>query len=246
MNSPAQHAVIIGGTSGIGLATAQALGDAGMHVTVTGRDHKRLERATELLAATRNRVAGYSVDATDRAALDSFFASVAPVDHVVLAASGAAGAGAFPGLALDDLRAGFEAKFFAHLNSAQAALAALQDQGSLTFVTAISSQTADPGTAGLAAINGALEAMVSTLAVELAPRRVNAVSPGVVDTPWWDFLPEDQKFATFENYVHRAPAGRVGRAEEIAQAVLSLMTNAFITGVVLPCDGGLRLAGGLS
>lgn len=92
-------------------------------------------------------------------------------------------------------------------------------------------------------INAAIEGMVKPLAVELRPRRVNAVSPGVVDTPWWNWLPEEKKRATFESFAAATPAGRVGKPEDIASAIVFLIGNTFMTGCVLECDGGLRLVG---
>ena len=92
------------------------------------------------------------------------------------------------------------------------------------------------------AINGALEAMVRPLAKELKPTRVNAVSPGVIDTPWWHRLPAEQRQAVFDRYANLASVGRVGRAEDVADAILFLIRNGFITGTVLECDGGLHLA----
>jgi NAD(P)-dependent dehydrogenase (short-subunit alcohol dehydrogenase family) len=79
------------------------------------------------------------------------------------------------------------------------------------------------------------------LARELAPRRVNAVSPGVIETGWWDFLPDADRQGMFAVFAERAPVGRNGTAEDVAHAIAACMENTFITGVVLPCDGGLRL-----
>jgi NAD(P)-dependent dehydrogenase (short-subunit alcohol dehydrogenase family) len=93
----------------------------------------------------------------------------------------------------------------------------------------------------LAAVNGALEASVAPLAVELAPRRVNAISPGVIETGWWDGLPDDARRETFATFAQRASVGRNGTAEDVADAIAALAGNRFITGVVLSCDGGLRL-----
>jgi NAD(P)-dependent dehydrogenase (short-subunit alcohol dehydrogenase family) len=104
----------------------------------------------------------------------------------------------------------------------------------------VSADRSAPGAAGLAAGNGAVQALVPSLAVELAPVRVNAVSPGVIDTPWWSWLPDDQRGAVLAQYAERSPAGRVGTPEEVAAAIVGLMTNGFLTGVVLHCDGGLR------
>jgi NAD(P)-dependent dehydrogenase (short-subunit alcohol dehydrogenase family) len=111
------------------------------------------------------------------------FAAIGPFDHLVLSLSGGGGGGPFAQLELAHLRRAFDAKFWAYLSTLQAALPTLRADGSATLVTAGSARSAIPATAGLAAINGALEAIIRPLAVELAPRRINAVSPGIIDTP---------------------------------------------------------------
>ncbi|HEX7689378.1 MAG TPA: SDR family oxidoreductase, partial [Burkholderiaceae bacterium] len=181
------------------------------------------------------------LDATDRAALDAFFRDTGPVDHLVLTLSGGEGAGEFARLDLQALRRGFEAKFWPQLETVQAALPALATAASITFVTAVSARIARPGTTGLAAINGALEAMVGGLARELAPRRVNAVSPGVIDTAWWSRAPAAVREAVFDEQSRTLPVGRVGRPEDVAQSVLFMATNGFTTGSIVECDGGLHL-----
>ena len=228
------HVVVIGGSSGIGLASAKLLTDRGAHVTVVGRTRAKLDAAVIEIGGTAR---GEMADAGDRTALDSLFERVAPVDHLVVAASGGAGAGPFGTLAEDGLRRGFEAKFWVHWSSAQAVLPHLAEDGSVVFITGASSRLANPGTSGLAAVNGALERMVPTLARELAPRRVNAVSPGVVSTPWW----ADKPAGMFEALSRKAPLARPGRSEEVADAVAFLIGNGFVTGVVLDVDGGLHL-----
>ncbi|MEV4758077.1 SDR family oxidoreductase [Micromonospora sp. NPDC049559] len=181
------------------------------------------------------------MDAASAAELADFFGEETRYDELVLALSGGAGGGAFASLDLDQLRTGFEGKFWAHLRILRAALPRLRPDGSVTFVTAASARAALPGTAGLAAINGALEAMVRPLAVELAPLRVNAVSPGIVDTPWWDGLPAEQREALFAEHANALPVGRVGRPEDVASAVLLTAVNGFMTGSVVECAGGVRL-----
>ena len=98
-----------------------------------------------------------------------------------------------------------------------------------------------PGTAPLAAANGALEAAIRPLAVELAPRRVNAVSPGVIETGWWDEVPAQARQEVLKEFAQRVPVGRNGRPQDVAHAIAALIENGFVTGVVFPCDGGLRL-----
>ncbi|MFL6548160.1 MAG: SDR family oxidoreductase, partial [Povalibacter sp.] len=169
--------------------------------------------------------------------------TVGSFDHLVIALSGGEGAGSLDRLTSDDLRSGFEGKFWVHFGLAQDALPHIAAEGSITFVTAISARAANPGTSGLAAINSAIEGLVKPLAVELRPRRVNAVSPGVIDTPWWNWMSPDQKRSAFEKFARATPAGRVGRAEDVAQAIVFLIGNSFMTGCVLECDGGLRLVG---
>jgi NAD(P)-dependent dehydrogenase (short-subunit alcohol dehydrogenase family) len=116
----------------------------------------------------------------------------------------------------------------------------MQPGGSITLITAISATAQMPGTAGLAAINGGLEIMVPILARELKPLRVNAVSPGVIDTPWWDFLPEATKKAAFSELASRVAVGRVGRPEEVASTIRHLITTEYINGVIVGCHGGLN------
>lgn len=111
-------------------------------------------------------------------------------------------------------------------------------------MTAGSARAALPGTSGLAAINGALQAMVGPLAAELAPRRVNAVSPGVIDTPWWDGQTTELRQNTFDTIADWVPAGRVGDSADVAAAIIALATNGYITGTVLDCSGGPQLATG--
>jgi len=238
MNLEQQTVVVLGGSSGVGLEVVCRAAAAGARVIAVARDSKRLGAALEGVGGL---VSGVALDATDRSALDAFFAQVSTVDHLVLTLSGGEGAGPFDKLDLAALRRGFEAKFWPQLQAAQAGLSALRSGGSITFVTAVSARIARPGTAGLAAINGALEAMIGSLARELAPSRVNAVSPGVIDTEWWSRLPAAAKAEVFAEQTRTLPVGRVGRPEDVGHAVLFLVENGFVTGNIIECDGGLHL-----
>ncbi len=225
--------VVVGGTSGIGLATARRFYEQGAMVTVTGRDAEKLH------SVERMGLVAAAVDSRERPALDGFFAEQGVVDHLVIAAGGGKGLGEFATLSLGELREGFNAKFWPHLETLQAALPFLSAGGSVTLVTACSSVAKLPGTSGLGAINGALEIMVPILARELKTIRINAVSPGVVDTPWWDFIPKENRKGAFEQFTANIPVGREAQPEEVADAICFLAGNAYMTGQVVFCDGGL-------
>lgn len=228
-----QQIIVAGGASGIGLSAALQFKAQGGAVTVTGRN------TAKLTAAARQGLITAQVDSTDRNALNNFFKNYGPIDHLVISLSGSKGMGNFADLSLQVLREGFAEKFWANLDTVQATLPYIKKNGSITLVTAISGIAKLPGTSGLGAINGALEIMVQVWAKEFDQVRVNAVSPGVVDTGWWDFLPADKKEEAFAEFSRQIKVGRVGQPEEIADAILFAASNNYMTGKVIACDGGL-------
>ncbi|KML45655.1 short-chain dehydrogenase [Burkholderia cepacia] len=238
MNSDTGKVVVLGGSSGIGLATVRRLAGAGYEVIATGRDADKLQTVA---ASIKGSVRVEAFDGAQRDQLERFFTSIGTIDHLVIALSGGEGAGAFKDLDLASLRRGFDAKFWPHIQAAQTVLPTLRKGGSITFVTAISARIANPGTSGLAAINAAIEAMVPVLARELAPTRVNAVSPGVVETAWWNAMPDAARRAFFEQHASELPVGRVGQPDDVAQAIAYLIGNGYTTGSIMECDGGLHL-----
>jgi NAD(P)-dependent dehydrogenase (short-subunit alcohol dehydrogenase family) len=233
-----RKAAIIGGTAGIGAATARLLSERGAEVAVGGRDNRHLEDAPEAIG---DGVATIAVDATEPESLRDFFAQAGPIDDLVVTVTRRGGAGPAADLGDQDLEDAFAGKPAAHLRAVAEALPSLDERGSVTLVGAGSAQSALPGTALLAAVNGAVEAAVPPLARELAPRRVNGVSPGVIETGWWDVMPEEERQATFEQFAEQAPVGRNGGPGDVAHAICELIENDYIDGAVLPCDGGLRL-----
>jgi len=230
-----QTALVVGGSSGIGLATARALAADGIATHVAGRDQAKLD------AVAAEGIATHRADATQHEEIEAVLAAVAPVDLLVLTISSAKGAGPLAELDLDVLRGAFEAKLWGYLTTIKAALPYLSADASITLVGAISARMGIAGAAGLAAVNGAVESLVAPLARELAPIRVNGVSPGLADTPWWDGLPADARAAYFDSSAAALPVGRIGSAEDIAACVALAATNRNMTGTVLECDGGARL-----
>ncbi|WP_330249678.1 SDR family oxidoreductase [Nocardia sp. NBC_00565] len=230
--------VIVGGTSGIGLATARRLAENGANVVIAGRDKDRLAAA---LAELGPEVTGQTVDARDEKDLARLFSEVGPVDHVVVTVTGPSGTTPFRELGLDHLQAHVSGKLLPHIATIQSALPHLAQGGSITLVSAASAGGAMPTTAALAAVNAGVEAVVPVLAVELAPVRVNAVSPGVIDTDWWSFLPDAARAEAFAGIAASTPVGRVGTADDIAKAIEFLIDNTFTTGIVVRVDGGARL-----
>lgn len=224
--------LVMGGTSGIGLATARQLAGDGAEVIVTGRNRERL-------AALGDGISGERVDGTVPVEVEALFERLGEFEHLVLAFSqGANGFGPIRELDRDAIRDAFEGKVLPYLFAIQRA----QVTESVTLVSAASARGAYPGTVALAAANGAIERAVSPLAAELAPVRVNAVAPGAIDTPWWSFLGEDQRQAQFAAIGDLLPAGRVGRPEEVADAISYLIRAPYVTGSILPVDGGFTVA----
>lgn len=230
-------ALIIGGSSGIGLATARLLASSGTTVHIAGRSQTRIDE----LASSDTRLIGHALEANDAAAVRAVAQEIGSIDHLILTLSGSDGPGPIADLDLSMLRAAFEAKFWGHITSIQAALPFISPDGSITLLSAITARAGMPGTAGIAAINGAVEALVRPLATELAPIRVNAVSPGLVDTPWWDGLPADARTAYFTQAAASLPTGRIASAEDVAQVVVLAATNRNTTGTIIETDGGARL-----
>lgn len=225
--------VVLGGTNGIGRAVAERMTADGAEVTVTGRDPERL-------AAIKDRVtAAEQVDAAAEAEVEAFFERMGSFEHLVLNFSpGAVGIGPLRSVSSADLRAAFEGKLFAYLHAIKTAAVT----ESVTMVSAASARAAAPGLSTLAAVNGAIERVVSPLAAELAPVRVNAVAPGAIATDWWSFIPADQRPQQFAAFTDALPIKRAGQPEEVADAVAYLIRASYVTGSVLPVDGGMTVA----
>jgi NAD(P)-dependent dehydrogenase (short-subunit alcohol dehydrogenase family) len=228
--------LVVGGSSGIGLAIAAAGAEAGAAVTIASRSQTRLESAVNALGKTARAV---PLDTGDVAAVERFFANEAPWDHIVVSAAQTP-SGPVRSLSLADAKIAMESKFWGAYRVARAAK--ICEGGSLTLVSGFLSVRPSANSVLQGAINAALEALARGLALELAPVRVNAVSPGLIATPLWSGMTNDKREAMFASAAQRLPARRVGQPEDIANAVMFLVTTPFATGSTVRVDGGGAIA----
>jgi NAD(P)-dependent dehydrogenase (short-subunit alcohol dehydrogenase family) len=232
--------VVIGGSSGIGLAVARRSLDDGATVVIAGRSQQRLDAARADLARTgppAGRLSAHPVDIGDPAQVTRLFERVGTLSHLVVTAADLP-YGPVVSLSEDSMVRAVRSKILGPLFAAQQAAPRITKPGSITFTSGIAASRPAPGGALAATVNGALESMVLALALELAPIRVNAVSPGWVDTPVWDRLATpDVKNARMADLAARLPARRLGRPEDIANAVAFLIADTFVTGTVLHAEG---------
>jgi NAD(P)-dependent dehydrogenase (short-subunit alcohol dehydrogenase family) len=230
MTLAGKKVVVIGGSSGIGLATAELAKAQGAEVVIASRSAAKLDPVAERLKVT-----AIACDVTSDESVAELFRRTGPVDHVVLTAAQLR-TGPFKTVAMDDVRATMEGKFWGAWRVAREAT--IRPGGSLTLVTGFLSVRPRPNSAIISAANGALESLARALALELAPVRVNAVSPGVIDTPIRAAMPEAARKEMLAKTAAALPVGRVGMAEDIAQQIASFMSNGFATGSIVYVDGG--------
>lgn len=228
--------LVIGGSSGIGEAVARRSAEAGADVTIASRSTDKLARAAEAIGhGVRTAV----LDTGDNTAVERFFADNAAWDHLIVS-SAATARGGMRSMALDDAYGSMDSKFWGSYRAVRAARMA--EGGTITLVSGFLSERPSAGATLQGAINAALEGLMRGLALELAPIRVNAVSPGLIDTPLWDDMPQARKHELMSGAANQLPAGRIGRAGDIANAVHYLMITGFATGSVVRVDGGGAIA----
>lgn len=182
-----------------------------------------------------------TVDMRSEAAIRGFFETAAPFDHVVYTAGENLVLGSLATTELRDARAAFEIRYFGALASAKFAAPVIRAGGSIVFTTGVAGARPGSGWTSGASITSAVEGLTRALAVELAPIRVNAVSPGVVRTPLWGAMSEAERQELYDSQAAQLPVGHVGEAGEIATAYLYLMENSYATGTVVVADGGYLL-----
>jgi NAD(P)-dependent dehydrogenase (short-subunit alcohol dehydrogenase family) len=229
-----QKVVVVGGSSGIGLSTAELAKREGADVIIASRNADRLNAVAEKLA-----VKAIVADVTSDESVAGLFRTCGPVDHVVVTAAQLR-SGPFKTVAMEDVRATMEGKFWGAWRVARSA--EIRPGGSLTLVSGFLSIRPRPNSAIVGAANGAIESLARSPALELAPVRVNAVSPGIIDTPIRAAMPEAARQDMLAKTAAALPVGRVGVGEDIARQILAFMTIGFITGSIVYVDGGALIS----
>ena len=227
--------VILGGSSGIGLATAKAAKAEGARVVITGRSRERLEAARSELGGE---VQAVSLNAADEQGTQSLFEDLKTVDHIFVTAATVTLGG---GLArtTEALRPGMDTRFWGSIYAAKYGAPKMTAGGSITFTSGTSAWRPIPGSGGVGSAScGAVEALARSLAVDLAPIRVNTLQPGYVDTPLLDEMLGEARVKIKAEAGARLPVKRIGTSEELADAVLFLMKNGYVNGITLTVDGG--------
>jgi NAD(P)-dependent dehydrogenase (short-subunit alcohol dehydrogenase family) len=225
-----QKVVVVGGSSGIGLATAELAKNEGAEVIIASRNADRLNAAAQRLGAK-----AIPADVTSDESVASLFRACGPVDHVVVTAAQLR-SGPFKTVAMEDVRSTMEGKFWGAWRVARSA--EIRAGGSLTLVSGYLSIRPRPNSAIVGAANGAIESLARSLALDLAPVRVNCVSPGIIDTPIRAAMPEQARLDMLAKTAAGLPVGRVGSGDDIARQILAFMTIGFATGSIVYIDGG--------
>ncbi len=237
MDPAGKRAIILGGTSGIGLATARQLQQAGASVIVMSRSAENTASAREVLGPNAD---VRQLDVLDRQAMAATFEALAPFDILVNAATGGERAtGPFLQMDLDGYQASFQ-KLWGYANSVRLGTPHMSERGCIVLVSGFPARKCPPGFAAISSVGNAIEGFCRAVATEIVPRRINVVSPGFIDTPMFPVQGEAR-----EQFLTQATAGnlikRPGTADEVADGILFTIRNDFVTGTTLDVDGGALL-----
>ncbi len=238
MDLKAQKVLIVGGSTGMGLATAKMAEKAGAKVIIAGHNEEKSQKAlTELSDQAR----AVYVDVVQEGSIREMLTKTGKLDHIfVTAAPG--GTGDFKEAPLDIQETYIYGKFWSLYLLTKLALPQMREDGSITFITGGFAQRPEKGTVLVTAAFQAVEGFARALAVELAPLRFNVIRPGLIDSGFWDFLEEEERQQFFEKTIKGIPSGRKGESEDIAHAALFLMSNSYVNGQIIEVNGGQYLS----
>jgi NAD(P)-dependent dehydrogenase (short-subunit alcohol dehydrogenase family) len=233
-----KRVVVLGGSSGIGFAVAEQASTEGAEIVIASSNPERVQKAVEKLEGNAQ---GHALDLSDESAVENFFANLGAFDHLVFTAGDQLHLNDLAATDLQQARRAFELRYWAALAAVKYGSKNIRKGGSIVLTTGIAGQRPRKGWVIAASVCGTIEALTRALAVELAPIRVNAVSPGMVRTNLWQNMTAAERERLYESVGSSLPVGRVGEAHDIARAYLFLMQEEFSTGQTLVVDGGTVL-----
>lgn len=237
-----QKIVVVGGKTGIGLGVAHLARAAGATVVLASRRVSSLEERPDLADFTQ-----ISLDMRDEASVRAAFDTIGALDHLIVTAAPDLGTwGSFMDADMSGVRSYVEGKFLGSWACARHGAPHLRPGGSITFLTGGMATRPKLGFTAVTSAFAAVEALSGSLALELAPTRVNTIRPGFIDTDMWSFLPTEHRDGMRQKVQETFPARRVGKAADIGHAALFLMTNPYVTGTVLEVSGGENLVPSVS
>jgi len=233
-----KRVVLLGGSSGIGLEVGKLAASQGARVVIASSSAERVQKAVESVGGEAQ---GQAIDVSDERAVATFFSKLGTFDHLVFTAGDSLHLHDLAATDLEQARHAFELRYWSALGAVKYGRPHIRKGGSIVLTTGIAGRRPRKGWVIAASVCGTIEALTRALAVELAPIRVNAVSPGVVRTNLWQSMTAAERENMFETVGKSLPVGRVGEAHDIAQAYLFLMQEGFSTGQTVVVDGGAVL-----
>lgn len=222
--------VIVGGSAGIGLRIAEQLIAAGARLYIVGRTEEKLIAAKKKLTCD---VSIHLLDVSIEQNVITFFEQIGPFDHLISTVKHPHVTGDFETTNSLDLRAAFDTKYWGQHNLVQHGLKHIRAGGSFILTSGIASRRSYPGFSTMAAINGAIESLVKSLSVEIAPIRINAVCPGFIER----FANDSKRLETVKNLGARLPLKALGGQNEVAKAYIFLLQNNYASGTIIDIDG---------
>ena len=230
MDINGKKAIVFGGTSGIGLSATQMLSDKGAHVIALSRNPDKLKNVPKNVTTKK-------MNFLDRDALEKFFQEVGEYDILVNSATGGARAvGPFLSMDLDGYRASFD-KLWGYTNVVRYGTKYLKDNGNIVLVSGSPARKCRPGQIAISSVGGAVEAFARGIAPEIAPKRINIVSPGIIDTPMSPLQGKERE-DYYKNTTNNNLIPRAGTPDEVATGIIFAIENEFITGTTIDIDGG--------
>jgi len=234
--------LIIGGASGIGFAVASALADQNNELILAGRNNEKLEAARQLLNLKPADVRTLTLDVSNEAEVIALSNALGDVDHIVFTAGSHAPGGMLSEMDLGAARLAFDTKFWGSIYTARHLSRNIRPRGTLTLTSGFLARRTLSGTIIKSTMNAAIESAAKVLAKELAPLRVNVVSPGLTDTEAYASMDPAAREKMLQSAAENLPVKAYGRAQDIAKGYLFVLDNPFITGTVIDIEGGALIS----